>query len=525
MTALLRACLALVFLATAIALSAQAQAASFGRETVGTLTSAGLRADFKRGSKFVLSERATLQSLCAYLDSNGGGTGVQWLRYALYRDRNGAPAEQITETGLVGFEAGHQPANWYCHPAAQAPLEAGVYWIVIHSGGDPGIVRYYHDGPANWYGNMDTFADGGADTFGAGSAGQGTLSLRVDYLTESEIRFAGQRTVGTRVSAPMSADFKRGSSFEITEPADVQAFNVYIDGLGGTSGAQHLLVALYTADANGEPSALVARTHIDLPVSPAGRTARWMTGYTRAVTLMPGRYWFVLHTGSPSGVLRYYLAEGPGNWRGNANPGEEPSAFFGTATRGDGTMTAHILYKPSTAVFQTFGQTTPGTLTSRGLTADFIRGSTSLPNPSLLEGTVTALWAYLDGNGGASGSQKVRLALYRVSQDNDLILLKTMSEEVTIAAGTPPGWVRFAVPYTPIFPEPHAIMILSGGTGGVVRNYATYEVRNWVGTAASYAQGAPTSIWLTDPETGISLPRGDVTLSVYGEYLDTSHIP
>src|SRR5262245_12340185 len=77
---------------------APAYSATFGRATAGTLASAGLRADFKRGSKLVLTEKGTFQELCVYVDMKGGGTGTQALRFALYRDRNGVPAELLLET-------------------------------------------------------------------------------------------------------------------------------------------------------------------------------------------------------------------------------------------------------------------------------------------------------------------------------------------------------------------------------------------------------------------------------------------
>src|SRR5690242_827226 len=59
---------------------------------------------------------------------------------------------------------------------------------------------------------------------------------------------------------------------------------------------------------------------------------------------------------------------------------------------------------------QTLGRTTIGTTPSGGLRADFSRGSKF---SSTGGGTLTQLCAYLDGKGGASGSQNVRLVLYR----------------------------------------------------------------------------------------------------------------
>jgi hypothetical protein len=505
-----------------------AQAASFGRTTAGTIASGGLRADFKRGSRFVLSEKAMMNDVCAYLDGNGGGTGYQQLRYALYRDNGGVPGNRVVETDGTTVSAG-DGARWSCAGAGLVPLDPGTYWIVIHTGGNPGVTRYYYDGPANWYGNFDEYADGSADAFGTGSAGEGTMSIRVDYLTQAEIHVAGNTNVGSVVSGPMSAGFKRGSSFELTEKADLGAMVIYVDGLGGATGDQPLSVAVYD-DVNGEPSALVAQGWADVGASPVGRKGRWVTANPVAsslndpspATLMPGRYWIVIQSGSPGGVYRYYM-EGRGNWRGNASPGDTAPQFFGKASPGDGTISAFIVYTPSQMEHKTIGLTTPGTIPSSGLSANFMRGSMFGQDPFFDRAQVTALWAYLDGNGGATGSQKVRLVLYEAPVDNDDVRLtvKAVSDEVTIAAGTPPGWVRFPVPYTRLFDHLHGIMILTSGPGGVVRNYSTNEFADWYGLAADYTQGPPDTIFF-EPNAEAPHPvlqRGSVAVSVYAEYL------
>jgi hypothetical protein len=106
-------------------LTALAHSASFGRTSVGTTPSAGLRADFKRGSKFVLTEKGTFQEVCIYLDSKRGGSGTQALTFALYRDGDGLPAGQVAEIasadfpasqarGLVLLRLGRDPARPRC---------------------------------------------------------------------------------------------------------------------------------------------------------------------------------------------------------------------------------------------------------------------------------------------------------------------------------------------------------------------------------------------------------------------------
>jgi hypothetical protein len=512
--------IAIILCGLLMAAFSSAHAASFGRTTVGATPSAGLRADFKRGSKFVLTENGTFQEICIYVDMKGGGTGKQALRFALYRDRNGLPAELLLETANIDFPANPQvAAAWYCFWAAAVPLEPGAYWVMMHSGGDPSIVRYYHDGPANWYGNVDLFDDGSADLFGSGISGEGTISIHVNYTPDSQLRFAGRRTIASRASSPMSSSFKRGSSFMISEQGTLNGFSAYVDGLGGASGAQTLTLALYD-DVNNEPSALLAQQTVRFQSPIAGRSGRWVTAQVtkELVPLVPGRYWLVLHTSGPAGVMRYYL-DGAANWRGNANAGSSASDIFGAANPGDGTVSAFITYRPANVVQYDFGQPTPGTIPSKGLSANFIRGSSTRTLYAIGEPNyMTALWAYLDGKGGATGSQTVRLAVY--DQALSPMVLVMQSAEVTIPAGTPMGWVRFAVPYTQVFwSRSYAIMIMTSGTAGVVRNYVTNEPGLWLGAPTPYVNGPPSVLYQGANAPGQPvLQTGNGRVSVFANY-------
>lgn len=495
---------------------------SFGRTTVGATPSGGLRADFKRGSKFTLAEKGTLRQICAYLDTQGGGTFAQEVRYALYRDRNGAPAEQVAETpSRFSLSAGTAPTMWYCLETAAVPIEPGAYWVMIHTGNNTGIVRYYYDGAPNWFGNTDTFSDGASDTFGVGGTGEGTMSIRVDYSPLSEARLAGRTTVGTRVSSAMSAQYKRGSSFVLTENAEVISLNAYIDGLGGTPDSQLLWMSLYE-DVNGEPKTLV----MEAPNYGGwqGRSGRWVSTlppYPSPQYLKPGKYWIMLSRGPSTGMSHYYY-DGTGNWRGSPSPDERAPPFFGASSSGDGTISATILYKPTNVVSHTFGRTTPGNVASGGLRADFIRGSRFDSTASPVVGnSLQALWAYMDGNGGTSGSQKVRLALYQASGSSSIMYKVVVSDEVTIPAGTPARWVRFAVPRTQVTDGTHHIFVWTGGTDGVARYFASTDSNNWNGAALGFSSPAPENMYLgfAPPFSGPALQPGNTTLSVYAEFL------
>lgn len=155
-----------------------------GAATAGPSPSSGLGADSKRGSNFVLGEAGTLTSFSAYLDGNGGAAGSQQVRMALYADNNGTPGNLVAQSSTVVIAQGAAP-QWVNFPAPQTALTPGRYWIVIHTGGQPGIARDYGDpsGTSAWYGNnVDTFWDGANAQFGTGSGGATTLSVRISYV-------------------------------------------------------------------------------------------------------------------------------------------------------------------------------------------------------------------------------------------------------------------------------------------------------------------------------------------------------
>lgn len=154
---------------------------TFGRTIIATTPSGGMNTNQKRGSKFTLPDKATLFSFNAYLDGLGGPTtGSQKVRMVLYKDSNGVPGSLVAQSADRTVAAG-TTGRWMSWSAPATPFNPGDYWIVLHTGDTQGIARNRGDGPANWYGNADTFADGPANPFGPGTAGNGTLSVFATY--------------------------------------------------------------------------------------------------------------------------------------------------------------------------------------------------------------------------------------------------------------------------------------------------------------------------------------------------------
>ncbi|MEJ0038117.1 MAG: hypothetical protein WDO68_18900 [Gammaproteobacteria bacterium] len=488
----------------AIAAPASADSGIVGRTTVGTIPSAGLSADFKRGSKFTLSERGTLQSFCAYLDGQGGVTGTQTVRFAAYKDANGTPGQKIVESRPLTI-ASNYPPNWWCANSDRVPVTAGDYWLVIQTGAQSGVIRDYADGTGNWYGNADAFTDGASAQFGSGNVGNGTLTIETDFTAATEVDYVGRLDVAKTPSGGLSANYKRGSQITIRQAGRLEQMSMYVDTAGGASGTQDLRLVLYN-DVNGKPNAKLAES--DTLTLSSGSGATWVGFLVTPVLLDAGRYWLMLHTGNTGGVLRDF-GDGAPNFYTNADTfSDGASQTFGTGNTGTVTLSGYVSYHPGSYHTKTFGRTTVATVPSGGMTVNFKRASYAFVQDQ--DAALTGLYAYLDGRGGASGSQQLRMALYRETKDHGAQEKLVESDVVTIPAGTAPGWVHFPV-QTIRLDETYGywIALQSGANGGVARNYGDGDP-NWIGNTDGFADGA-------NPRFGAA-SAGTVTISMYGTY-------
>ncbi len=86
--------------ATLLTALAPAHAESlFGRNTIGNTPSGGAACRLQAWLEIRAAPKRMVSSICAYLDGHAGGTDMQTARLALYRDRNGVPAEKLLEAG------------------------------------------------------------------------------------------------------------------------------------------------------------------------------------------------------------------------------------------------------------------------------------------------------------------------------------------------------------------------------------------------------------------------------------------
>jgi hypothetical protein len=495
---------ALVMLTTAFPTHAE----TFGRTSIGANPSGGLRADHKRGSKFTLSEVATLKSLCAYVDGNGGGTvnwGYQLFRIELFKDVNGVPGERVAGTDDLQILPG-QNGEWKCGGASLTPLTPGDYWIALFTGGDHALGRYYADGVGNWYGNVDIWGSRNQlETFGPGSFGDGTLSVYAEYWPLSKLSRAGKVTVGSQVAnLTAGGSNKRATRFTMPETGRIVGMNAFTDGYANGIEYQDLRYNIYT-DNNGQPGEIIPHLNATTGVEDHWHS-QWRSGYMWELNTLPaGNYWFSIQ-GGQGGTARYRFDPSGSLFSSSDWYDDGPSASFGTGQQSVGTISAFVAYEPGPFVIEKVGRSDVASTVLSPMSANQLRGSYfTAPKPN---GILKNAYVYLDGLGGTSGEQKMKFIVYDVAMQ-----VVAFGSEVTIPAGMAPQWVKFPVPSYRLNAQRYFLALFSGGSAGVARMYGDGP-NNWYGVPMCYdaCEGYPTHIQPSD------LQAGTRTLSMYIEY-------
>jgi hypothetical protein len=131
-------------------------------------------------------------------------------------------------------------------------------------------------------------------------------------------------------------------------------------------------------------------------------------------------------------------------------------------------------------------------------------------------GHLTELYAYIDGQGGATGSQQLQMDLYR---DNaGLPGTKVAASNIRSFEDTAqPAWRTFVVSGLPLLtPGDYWITIHSGASNGVTRNYvdsaSPYTPDNWYTNTDLFSDGATSTF-------GAGNVGSNGTLSVFAKYL------
>jgi len=153
-----------------------------GYTTIGGSTTVGLVADYSTASQATLANSLTVNRICWYLS---GGSSAQVCKAAIYGDAAGTPGSLIVSSGEVTIASG-QAAGWVNFTITATNLAAGTYWIALQRGAvSAQITAYYDAGGTSRY-VADTYSDGPANPFGAGSGSvASTYSAYADFVAST----------------------------------------------------------------------------------------------------------------------------------------------------------------------------------------------------------------------------------------------------------------------------------------------------------------------------------------------------
>jgi hypothetical protein len=153
-----------------------------------------------------------------------------------------------------------------------------------------------------------------------------------------------------------------------------------------------------------------------------------------------------------------------------------------------------------------FGKSSSGETFTSGLAANTKRGSRFYLGE---KGLLFNMGAYLDGNGASSGSQSLRMVLYRDSSGRPGARV-AQSNTMSVAADSSRRWVYFPSPAAQLDPGYYWIMIHSGSTSAVARIRATVDANVRSNTDA-FSDGA------ANPSGAVGA-LGTTTLSLFVNY-------
>jgi hypothetical protein len=152
-----------------------------------------------------------------------------------------------------------------------------------------------------------------------------------------------------------------------------------------------------------------------------------------------------------------------------------------------------------------FGKSSSGEMFTNGLPVNTKRGSRFYMGQ---KGLLLNMAAYLDGNGGPSGGQNLRMVLYRDSSGRPGTRI-AQSSTVNIAANSGTRWVYFSSPAAKLDPGYYWVMVHSGSNTAVSRLRATANA-NVSSNTDTFSDGA------ANPAGGVG--SGTMTLSLFANY-------
>ena len=303
----------------------------------------------------------------------------------------------------------------------------------------------------------------------------------------------GRIVPGAIPSSGLGADAERVSRFTLSGAGTISKLCGYLDGHGGVSGSQSYRFVVYR-DNSGAPGTKVLES--DEQTTLSGDRAAWICRGVPLTPLPAGSYWIGIHTAGEAGVIRDYY---------DGDTGE---------------LTVYAEYFPDSQM-RSAGRSTVGTIPSRGMSANFKRGSSFvLPE----RGKLYAITAYLDGLGksGTDDAQRLHYVIY--SDANGVPGAKVYEgADLYLRAGSAPGWMTqnaYAAEAPTLEAGRYWIVFHTDATTGVIRNYAD-GTGNWYGNSDAFSDGASAQFGPGNPGNGtisafVSYRPGTITSGAFG---------
>ncbi len=155
----------------------------FGRGSPGGSFRAISR-NVKRASRFfLLYGPATVTTLRAYLDGNGGPTGAQSVRAVIYTNTASGPGALLAQSAEKSIAAGRAAGFVDFVLPTPVSLGGGYYWLGLHSGEDHGIARFgFNERPNSRIYNIDNYTDGASNPFVGGRTFSDNLEIAIHAI-------------------------------------------------------------------------------------------------------------------------------------------------------------------------------------------------------------------------------------------------------------------------------------------------------------------------------------------------------
>jgi hypothetical protein len=202
---LIRTIIPVVLATLALAVPGTAGAATFGKTTVGSVNlTSGFSGDVKRCTLYSLTSAADVSKLTLYTGGLPGYGPNQVLRGVIYATSGGVPTTRVAVSNELNVLASNAVAWRDLTLPSVVRLAPGTYCLGTISGATAGTASFSYDSvPNSWFKNSDVYSDGATNPFGT-TYETGDLQMSI-YATYTPI--AAQRCDKTQTAGESFPSF------------------------------------------------------------------------------------------------------------------------------------------------------------------------------------------------------------------------------------------------------------------------------------------------------------------------------